>query len=138
MSAAIYHGLSAQELVAVLEAKGILRPAEQQGLERQTIVKLAQRFNSEVLGFRSGVKELERAVAVALEVIARGERGDAVLVQVADKTRIRDFDGGASAITSATVWLRAIATLNDLIGLQPKFRRLPRQPAVGRRFAAVA
>src|SRR5688500_16511038 len=68
-------GLTAEELVAVLEAKGVLQPAETAGLERQTIIKLAQRLKPEVLEFDQAVRELEHVVIIARDVIARGERG---------------------------------------------------------------
>ena len=92
----ITYGSTAEELVAVLEARGFIQKAEKAGLERKTIIELAQRLKpDDVLDFDQAVRELERAVAVALDVIARGERGanhddfvNAVLAEVAKKTRI--------------------------------------------------
>jgi hypothetical protein len=62
----------------------------------------------EVLDFERAVTELERAVEVALGVIAKGERDtnddafvNAVLARVAEKLRNDDFDGGSSAIDEA-------------------------------------
>ena len=102
----ITYGLTAEELVAVLEKKGVLRTAGEAGLELQTILKLARRLKpDEALDLDQAVTELSRAVDVALDVIARGERGtnqddfvNAVLARVAKKTRIGDLDGGASTI----------------------------------------
>ena len=63
-----------------------------------------------MLDFDQAVVELERAVDVALDVIARGERGtnydafvDLVLAKVAEKTRLGDFDGGAQAVDEALI-----------------------------------
>jgi hypothetical protein len=89
-------------LVAALD----MRRAESGGLERETIIKIARRLRpDEILDFDQAVVELERAVDVALDVIARGERGtnydafvDLVLAKVAEKTRLGDFDGGAQAV----------------------------------------
>ena len=94
-------------LVAALD----LRRAESGGLERETIIKIARRLRpDEMLDFDQAVVELERAVDVALDVIARGERGtnydtfvDLVLAIVAEKTRFGDFDGGAQAVDEALI-----------------------------------
>src|SRR5439155_8352920 len=90
----ITYGLTAEELVAVLAEKGVLRTAGEAGLERQTIIKLAKRLKpDEVLDLDQAITELTRAVEVALDVIATGERGanqddfvNAVLARVAGKT----------------------------------------------------
>ena len=89
----ITYGSTAEELVAVLEAKGVIQTAKGAGLERQAVIKLAQRLKpDDVLEFEQAVTELECAVAIALDVIARGEHGtnedafvNAVLAQVASK-----------------------------------------------------
>ena len=102
-------GLDEEKLVAVLEARGFLRTAEAGGLERQTIITLAQRLKPEdTLDFDQAIRELERAVEVALDVIARGERGtseddfvNVVLAQVAERTRNDDLDGAAQALDDA-------------------------------------
>jgi hypothetical protein len=73
------------------------------------IVMPAQRLKpAERLDFERAMIELERAVEIALDVIARGERGsnedafiNAVLAEVAEKTRNNDLDGGAKAIADA-------------------------------------
>jgi hypothetical protein len=103
------------ELVQALEAKGLLHGAELAGLQRRTVVKLAQRFEPAVLDdFNQAVDELERAVELALEVIARGERGadedafvNTVLRRVADRVKADDFDGAASTIDAALAELDA-------------------------------
>src|SRR5262249_43049112 len=82
--------------------------------QRRTIVSLAIRLKPDVLDFEQAVTELERAVEVALEVIAKGERGtneesfvNTVLAQVAEKVRDDDLEGGASAIDQALAELDA-------------------------------
>ena len=73
------------------------------------MVMLAQRLKpAERLDFEQAITELEHAVEIALDVIARGERGgnedafvNAVLAEVAEKTRNNDLDGGAQAIAEA-------------------------------------
>ena len=77
--------------------------AREAGLERETIIKLAQRLKpEETLDFERALKELEIAVTVAIDVIAKGARGsnegefiDRVLARVADLTRQGQFDEGA-------------------------------------------
>ena len=110
----ITYGATAEELLAVLQENGLLQIAEAAGLERRTVVKLAQRLNKEVIEFPQAVIELERAVEVAREVIARGERGtnhdafvNAVLARVATETRSGDFDGGARTIDKGLAELDA-------------------------------
>src|SRR4051794_32695667 len=102
-------GATEEELVAALERRGLLAGAETAGLQRRTIITLAQRPKpAERLDFEQAVTELERAGEVALDVIARGERssnddafGNAVLARVAERVRSDDLDGGAQAIDSA-------------------------------------
>lgn len=97
------------KLIAALDARGVTPTAERAGLEPQTIIKLAQRLKPDAtLDFDQAVLELEHAVAIALDVIGRGERGasqddfvNTVLARVAGKARAGDFDGGASTIEQA-------------------------------------
>src|SRR5271157_825502 len=111
----ITHGQSAEELVAVLEARGFLQTAETAGLQRRTIITLANRLKpNERLDFDQAITELERAVEVALDVIVRGERGtsddafvNVVLARVAERIRSDDLDGGANAIDAALTELEA-------------------------------
>ena len=105
----INHGPSAEDVVAALEKRGVLQSAENAGLQRRMVVMLAQRLKpAERLDFEQAITELERAVEIALDVIARGERGgnedafvNAVLAEVAERTRSDDLDGGAKAIADA-------------------------------------
>jgi tetratricopeptide (TPR) repeat protein len=99
------------KLVAALGARGELRKAEDAGLERTAIIALAQRLHPErALDFDRAIIELEYAVTIALDVIARGERGtdafvNGVLARVAELTRKGEFDEGAREVDAALVEL---------------------------------
>jgi hypothetical protein len=105
----INHGPSAEDVVDALEKRGVLQTAENAGVQRRMVVMLAQRLKpAERLDFEQAITELERAVEIALDVIMRGEHGsnedafvNAVLAEVAEKTRNNDLDGGARAIADA-------------------------------------
>ena len=93
-------------LVAALD----MRPAESGGLERETIIKIAQRLRpDEMLDFDEAVVELEEAVETWRGGNHRGEHStnydafDLVLVKVAQKTKLGDFDGGAQAVDEALI-----------------------------------
>ena len=98
-----------EDIVDALAKRGVLQTAETGGLQRRMWSMLAQRLKpAERLDFEQAITELERAVEIALDVIARGERGsnedafvNAVLAEVAEKTRNNDLDGGAKAIADA-------------------------------------
>lgn len=105
-------GNSADEIVAkvvaALDQRGDSAKAAQAGLERETIFQLARRIRPEVIGFEQAVKELENAVATALDVIAKVERGSNQETFVEDKfkrlaetTKKGDFDGGAKTVDDA-------------------------------------
>ena len=101
-------------VVAALESRGVLQTSEHAGLQRRIVISLAHRLKPDVLDFEQAITELERAVQVAVDVIARGERGtnddafvNAVLARVADKVRNDDLDGGAGAIDEALAELEA-------------------------------
>ena len=101
-------GLDEEKMVDALAAKGLLQPAETAGLQRRVIINLARRLKGDVIDFVQAVVELESAVEVALEVIARGERSTnadefvaKVLSEIAEKTKREDFDGGARAVDDA-------------------------------------
>src|SRR5260370_8070393 len=109
------YGLNGEDVVAALDARGVLQNAEAAGLQRRTIIMLAQRLKpDERLSFDQALTELERAVKVALGVIARGERGtndDAfvhtVLARVAERIRNDDLDGEARAVDQALTVLES-------------------------------
>jgi hypothetical protein len=101
-------GLDEETLVAVLEQRGYLQADKTAGLQRSVIIAIARNLKRDVADFDQAVVELQRAVDVALDVIARGERGtnadefvDKVLSEIADKTKHEDFDGGARAVDDA-------------------------------------
>jgi len=108
-------GASVEEMVDALASRGVLQSAETAGLQRRTVVLLAQRLKpNERLDFEQALTELERAVEIALDVLARGGRSasddalvNAVLARVAEKIRRDDLDGGASAINTALADLDA-------------------------------
>jgi tetratricopeptide (TPR) repeat protein len=111
----IVHGFSIDEVLDALDRRGLLRQAEAGGLERDAILGLARRLRpDERLDMDAALRELEGAVAVALDVIARGERGsnlgdfvDAVLRRVGTATRGGAFDEGAAQIDAALAELDA-------------------------------
>ena len=94
---------SPEAVVDALAERGILQTAELAGLQRRTVVMLAQRLKpAERLDFEQAITELERAVEIAIDVIARGARGsnedafvNAVLAEAAEKTKGNDLDGAA-------------------------------------------
>jgi hypothetical protein len=96
----------AERVVAMLDQRGATARAAEGGLERDAIFKLARRLRpDEVVDFDQAVKELENAVDVALDVIAKGERGtnlddfvQRVLQQLAETTRRGDFDAGSKLV----------------------------------------
>jgi hypothetical protein len=96
-------------LVQVLEDKGVIGTAARGGLETQAIIKLAQRLKpDELLNFDQAIIEVESAVTIALDVIARGERGtnldafvNSVLERVAEKTKGGDFDSAVHTVDDA-------------------------------------
>src|SRR3954466_3632295 len=96
-------GATEEELVTALESRGLLADAELAGLQRRTIITLAQRLKpAERLDFEQALTELEHGIEVALDVIARGERGtnddafvNTVLAEVAERVRSDDLDSGA-------------------------------------------
>ena len=108
-------GYTDDELLAALEARGMLREAELAGLQRRTVVMLAQRLKpAERLDFEQALTELEYAVEMALDVIRRGERGsnddafvNAVLARVAEHIRRDDLDGAAAEVGRARAQLSA-------------------------------
>jgi tetratricopeptide (TPR) repeat protein/pimeloyl-ACP methyl ester carboxylesterase len=101
------------KLIAVLDERGEIAKAASNGLERQIIVKLAKRIRpDEELDFDQAVAALENAVAIALESIARGERGtnqdqfvNTVLERVAEQTKAGEFDRAAKEVDAALVEL---------------------------------
>jgi tetratricopeptide (TPR) repeat protein len=143
------------KLVLALDQRGDSAKAAEAGIERETIFQLAKRIRPEVIGFDQAVKELENAVTIALDVIARGERGanqeafvEDVLKRLAETTKTGDFDEGAKAVDDALAELdrrdeeardafrRSRETLLEAGIEQDLLRRDP--VAVARRIEAIA
>src|ERR1700694_1356307 len=144
----------AAELVDLLDKRELAKAANA-GLERDIIIELARRIRPEVIGFEQAVKELEYAVDLALEVIAKGERGtdgpafvDNVLKRLAEMTKVGDFDAGVKVVDDALAELdredeqqrknlrRSRDTLLKAGVEQDLLRRDP--VAVARRFETIA
>ncbi len=91
------------EILAKLDARGETARAADAGIERKTILALAQRLKpDEVIDFDQAVTELTAAVEIAIAVSQQGARSsnlddlvDTVLARIADKTRAGDIDGAA-------------------------------------------
>ncbi len=65
----------ANRILQLLDERGDLQRAEQGGLERDTVLKLAKRLKpDDALDFDRAVAELENAITIALDVIAHGKR----------------------------------------------------------------
>jgi tetratricopeptide (TPR) repeat protein len=100
---------SPEAVIEALDARGLLRAAEHAGLQRRVIITLARRLRPEErLDFDQAITELERAVEIAIDVIAHGARSsnedalvNAVLAEVAKKIQNNDLDGGAKTIADA-------------------------------------
>src|ERR1043166_5953976 len=66
----------AERILRLLDERGDIRKAERGGLERDIVLKLAKRITpDDTLDFARAVTELDNAVNIALDVIARGTRG---------------------------------------------------------------
>jgi tetratricopeptide (TPR) repeat protein/pimeloyl-ACP methyl ester carboxylesterase len=104
-----------------LIAKVDILVAEKAGVSRQVIIQLAQRINEDVDDFDQALRELERAVAIAIEVVEEGRRGsnagdfvDVVLARIAEKSAEGQFDEAAREADSAFMqWEREQAERRD-------------------------
>jgi tetratricopeptide (TPR) repeat protein len=102
------------KLLAALDARGETQRAATGGLERKTIIELARRLKpSDTLDFDQAVTELDNAVTIALDVIARGQRGsnqgddllNAVLARIAERTKAGQFDRASQEVDGALAQL---------------------------------
>jgi tetratricopeptide (TPR) repeat protein len=97
------------KLLALLDARGEVAKAASGGLEPVIIAKLAKRLKpNEALDFDQAVAALENAVGIALDSIARGERGTNegdfvkdVRERVAERTKAGEFDHAAKEVDAA-------------------------------------
>jgi tetratricopeptide (TPR) repeat protein/pimeloyl-ACP methyl ester carboxylesterase len=102
------------KLMAALNERGEAISAEKAGVSRQVIIQLAQRINADVADFDQALRELERAVGIAVEVAEEGRRGsnagdfvDVVLARIAEKSAEGRFDEAAKEADAAFVqWER--------------------------------
>jgi len=109
LAADITEHLLMAELVADLQGRGEVAKAEQGGLEREIVAKLARQLKpDDALDFEQSVKELENAVSIAIETVARGERDtnqDAfvkdVLKRVAERNKAGEFDQASKEVDDA-------------------------------------
>lgn len=102
------------KLVTAHEERGETASAEKAGVSRDVIIQLAQRINADVDDFDQAMLELDRAVAVAVDVVEEGRRGgntgdfiNEVLKRIAEKSAKGQFDEAASeADTAFAQWER--------------------------------
>ena len=94
-------------LVAALGAREAAS-AEKAGVSRQVIITLAQRIKADVDNFDQALRELDRAVGVAVEVAQDGQRRgntgafiDLVLARIAQKSSAGQFNEAASEADAA-------------------------------------
>ncbi|MBU8544468.1 MULTISPECIES: tetratricopeptide repeat protein [Roseomonadaceae] len=95
-----------EQLMAAMEARGHVARAQEEGLERRTILALAKRLrNEDAPDLDQAIAALDQAVDIALATIRRGERAsnedafvDQVLAQVARQTRDGAFDAAARTV----------------------------------------
>lgn len=72
---ALRHLPVAEQLLKLLEERGALKTAEGGGLNRDIVLKLAKRLKpDDTLDFDRAIAELENAITIALDAIARGKR----------------------------------------------------------------
>ena len=146
-------GNSADEIVAkvvaALDQRGEIARAARGGLERETIFKLARRLTRDELSdFDQAVAELENAVQIALDVIAKGERGtnlddfvQRILRQIAETTKRGEFDAGSRLVDESLRKLdeehRASKEALLEAGVEQDLLRRD-APAVARRIESIA
>lgn len=97
-----------EKLVAAHAERGETAAAEKAGVRREVIIQLAQRINADVDDFDQALLELERAVGVAVEVAAEGNREsnageivDEVLKLIAEKSADGRFEEAAAEADAA-------------------------------------
>jgi flagellar biosynthesis chaperone FliJ len=99
----------AERILRLLDQRGDIKKAERGGLERDIVLKLAKRITpDDTLDFDRAVTELENAVNIALDAIARGRRGsneddfvNDVLKTVATHTQAGETERAVKALDDA-------------------------------------
>jgi tetratricopeptide (TPR) repeat protein len=100
----------AERVVRLLDERGDIQKAERGGLERDIVLKLAKRITpDDTLDFDRAVTELENAVNIALDVIARGRRGSN------EDDFVNEVLKNVAAHTQAGETERAVQTLDDAL-----------------------
>ncbi len=102
------------DLLAALDRRGEAKAAEQAGVQRQAVIALARRISADVDDFDRALRELERAVAIAVDVGAEAARAgnlDAFVVQVLERVAVlsnagRFDDAAAEAERAIARWER--------------------------------
>ncbi|MGA8613137.1 MAG: DUF4062 domain-containing protein, partial [Xanthobacteraceae bacterium] len=109
LAADITQHLLIEELLADLQRRGKVANAENAGLEREIIAKLARQLKPDAaLNFEQSIKELENAVFIAIETITRGRPDtnhdafvNAVLERISERTRAGEFDQASKEVDDA-------------------------------------
>src|SRR5262249_37672653 len=101
------HCLSKEDIARVVDElvrKGVVRRAEEAGIESQVIVSLAARLRpGEKLDLAQAVVEVSHAVDVAVNLVKQGASGssdqlvDEVLKRIAERTKANDAAGATRA-----------------------------------------
>jgi tetratricopeptide (TPR) repeat protein len=94
--------VEAAKLLTAADAKGLTQQAEHAGVERLALFELARKISPEQPdNFDQAIKELSRAVDIAIQVAKQGRGGNLdelvrdVLAKVSERTKAGDFDGAA-------------------------------------------
>ncbi len=99
----------AERILQLLDQRGELTKAARGGLERDVVLKLARRLKpDDTLDFDRAVAEVENAITIALDAIARDRRGsneddfvDEVLKRVAAHTQAGENERAVQALDDA-------------------------------------
>ena len=98
------------DAVQLLEQRGVLKTAERGGLERDIVLKLAKRLKpDDTLDFDRAVAELENAITIAVDAIARGKR------RSNEDEFVNDVLKAVAAHTQAGETERAVEALDDAL-----------------------
>jgi len=100
----------AERVVRLLDERGDIKRAERGGLERDIVLKLAKRITpDDTLDFDRAVMELENAVNIALDAIARGRRASN------EDDFVNDVLKNVATHTQAGETERAVKVLDDAL-----------------------
>jgi hypothetical protein len=95
-------------MLAILENRGETAAAEAAGVQREAIIRLAQRIDGSIADFAQALAELDRAVELAIEVRRAGAQGsnlsafvDDVLRRLAHLTAAGEYEAAGQAADDA-------------------------------------